>query len=216
MLKVWANSLYAGAALVLALATLQPFASIITPLAALSGVLFILAVVFAVLAERGGRRLRRWMPLDRALRYLVYDTKWALEQPKPGSEKQFDQAVVRELREALARGDIPSRGRTMAYEGDTGPKESSHPIDSSFWTTAFFQPHAEIVLADSDRCTACVSGGPSYRGIVVDGLALRDMWPPRSKFSKLLHSTPISEAVDDLRRQIAAERKLMIKRAVHA
>ncbi len=117
-----------------------------------------------------------WWTLHRALRYLVYESTWGSSQAYPASENDFDALVSQEFVEALARGEVRSRGKKgIAFSND---QRTTEPIHADYWITGFVQPYGEIVLADDTRC---VAGNPSenftFRGVVVDSNDLKRRWP---------------------------------------
>lgn len=143
-----------------------------------------------------------WQPLCEAIRYLVYETQWAGNQPAPTNESQFNASVALELRERLARGEVRARGK-LGLSGDS-LNRTTEMIPLEFWTNAFLQPHGEIVLCDAERGLAVKEGGgTAYRAIVVAKNDVELVWPRRSPDTKYL--TPLAQFVEPQRQAIVSE-----------
>lgn len=148
------------------------------------------------------RKPPNWVPLHTALRYLVYDTKWAAAQPKPNTEKDFNLLVGNEIMENLARGEVASRGK-LGWDNPATMHRTTEPIPAQYWTNAFMQAHGEIVLADDNRCAVGRQGENCYIGVVVDQNDVKRIWPRRTT---QLECTPIAQFCEALRHKIEIEK----------
>lgn len=153
------------------------------------------------ISDKGESTEPYWMPLHKALRYLVYETEWAFNQAKPKTEDEFNDIVSDEFVERLARGEIAARGRE--YRSAGSQKRASEPISNDYWITGFIQPHGEIALADDKRCAA---GNPaqtnSYMQVVVSGQDVERIWP--RSFNDGVPQ--LAQFVEPLRRKIENEK----------
>lgn len=150
---------------------------------------------------KSGLAPEEWMPLYEAFHHLVYDSKWAERQSKVSGSMEFDELVIPEVRERLARGEIASRGKRGLDRSSLD--RATEAIDPVFWIDAFFQPHGEIALADPERCAVMKEGGGGacFRGVILRRVDVMRTWP-KGGSSK---PPPLATAVDDVRRKIAAE-----------
>jgi hypothetical protein len=142
-----------------------------------------------------------WVPLHEALNYLVYESDWAFRRKLPENKREFDKIVSDEFLEALARGEIQSRGKKgKGFSNDNSTTESI-PVD--YWITAFIQPHGEIVLASENQGAA---GNPklgyTYRNIVIDMASVKQRWPK----SQSIGLSPVAQFCEPLRNTLAAEK----------
>lgn len=139
-----------------------------------------------------------WMPLHKALHYLVYDTNWAEHQPEPSNKHAFDHVVGDEFLERLARGEINARGR-LGWENKLKLSRTSQAIPNEYWTKAFVGPLGEIVLADDDRGIVGRTGEDCFRNVIVDGNAVELVWPKRDNQTNL---TPLARYCEPQRIQL--------------
>lgn len=153
------------------------------------------------LRERGtNSQSGQWMPFHEALRYLIYDSQRADQQPAVKHEDEFNRVVSAEVRERLARGDIASRGQ---LGWDEQSERATEHIAAEYWTDAFFLPFGTIALADGqDAVCKQGGGGATYRGVVLRKSDVENTWPRRSGIGL----TPLALCVEDLRAKIASEK----------
>lgn len=142
--------------------------------------------------------MNEWIPLHKALHYLVYDSFWARKQLQPETEEDFNQIVLSEFRERLARGEVRARGAKGVAFSDEGKPTEEIPLH--YWIDGFFLPHGVVVLADVKQDAV---GNPkeeySYRRVIIHRGSLEAVWPP----SNMTGLTPLSVFVEPLRKKIS-------------
>ncbi len=150
------------------------------------------------------RQVVAWIPLCEALRYLVYETKWASSQSAVKDKDDFERRVSAEFLEHLARGDIEARGKS-GWAAESLDRVTEN-IDRDFWVAAFIQPYGEIVLAAPDSQGTAGSKGSDlcYRSVIVRKQQVEAVWSPRDTSCGEL--TTLAEFVEPMRAKIAKEK----------
>lgn len=131
------------------------------------------------------------MPFHEVLRHVAYDSAWAVSNDRlagcgPNSVKDAEDALAKEVRHPLARGQIQAWGRHYIpgtnYEYEPGPS----PIPAEFWRNSYFQPFGEILLAQDSRCIAALcrrneqDPRDSYCEITIASGDVFSRWPARA------------------------------------
>ena len=95
--------------------------------------------------------------------------------------------MAKEVREALARGEVNARGRHYIQGTDWGFTLASEPIPKEFWPSSYMQPFGEITLRDDARCIATLmrrtNDDPTdkYREIKLSREEVLSHWPKQKQ-----------------------------------
>jgi hypothetical protein len=130
------------------------------------------------------------MPLHAVFRHVAYDSDWAATYDRFADHdrecrRDGEYALAKEVREALARGEVSARGRHHIPGTSYECQLASSPIPTSFWADAFLQPFNEILLADDGVCIASIkrrtNDDPrgSYQEVVLSSEEVLARWPQR-------------------------------------
>lgn len=154
-----------------------------------------------------GKLQDHWLPLCHAIRYIIYESKWA-SSTAVGSKQDADSVLEKKIIEALARGDISARGRRVVSQYPYRLAPASEPIPTEFWTHAFIQPFGELVINEPERGVAATDGAflhlndrRSYREVVLNRNDVHLVWP---KAKMRVTPNPYSEAVTKYWKQFSS------------
>jgi len=132
------------------------------------------------------------LPFHAVFRHVAFHSAWAAEydrlsDPDRECRKSGEYALSKQVREALARGDVKARGRKFIPGTNWEFTLASMPIPQEFWTNSYFQAFGEIQMADNARCIATSGERPSnerYSEITLDRGEVLARWKPqRSPYS---------------------------------
>jgi hypothetical protein len=142
-----------------------------------------------------GKARTDWLPFNKALYYLVYDSLWGEDQAPVANEDEFNNVVCAEVRERLAREEIAARGR-LGW-GDECATRATEEIPARYWIDAYFAPFGLIASATPKSDAACKQGGGAekYSWIILREDDVRRVWPARQSGTP----TELSTAVEALR-----------------
>lgn len=129
------------------------------------------------------------MPLYRAFRWLVQDSKWAATY-RPGDDDQWVSRGNREIQSALSMGRLRSWGfhKPHMQPADHGISE----IPADFWRKAQWNSHRIVTDEPPTHIWRNgVDGGGQYRRVVLDGAAVRAAWSRRSFWEEWKGKSPV-------------------------
>ena len=152
------------------------------------------------------------MPLHEVFRHVAFDSKWAATYDRfsdadPECQRDGEYALAKEVREALARGEVSARGRHYVQGTDWGFTLASEPIPKEFWPNTYMQPFGEIALRDDARCIVTLmrrtNSDPTdkYREIKLSREEVLSHWPrQRQAIGPLAPTQFAKDYVKDLQR----------------
>ena len=124
------------------------------------------------------------IPLDDAIRYIAYKSKWGLSLDRDDS--YFAVGIGVKLKDALASGDLKARGRYyhVLHGGVADPPfHPRKPIDADFWERVDINTYWALYDKKQNiggRWATSVVQGADHEGmydIHVDQSRLEELWP---------------------------------------
>lgn len=141
-------------------------------------------------ADEGGGA---YMPLHRAVRWLVQHSIWAAAYP-PALDDQWVQQADTEFQSTLSTGRLKAWGIFKPHLQDAEAALSEIPAD--FWRHAQWNSHHMVTGEPPTHIWRdSAHGGGAYRRVVLLSDDVRTVWPRRSRLAAVLRRSP-TERID--------------------